>query len=29
MVFPVKAEIQRNVGWLPAFAGITDWVSSC
>ena len=27
-VFPAKAGIQRNVSWIPAFAGMTDRVSS-
>ena len=25
-VFPAKAGIQRSVGWIPAFAGMTDRV---
>ena len=28
IVFPAKAGIQRNVSWIPAFAGMTDPVSS-
>ena len=27
MVFPAQAGIQRNVAWIPAFAGMTDLVS--
>ena len=28
IVIPAQAGIQRNVGWIPAFAGMTGWVSS-
>ncbi len=28
VVFPPKAGIQRSVRWIPAFAGMTDRVSS-
>ena len=26
LVFPAKAGIQRSVAWIPAYAGMTDWV---
>jgi hypothetical protein len=28
IVFPAQAGIQRSVSWIPAFAGMTDRVSS-